>query len=75
MSLSYNSVHPGLPETPMTEDMLADAAHREERTSRIPIGRMGTAEAVEYGVLCLASDQSSFVTGSESVVVCGATAQ
>ena len=70
-----NSVHPGLLETPMTQDMLADAAHREERTQRIPMGRVGTAEDVAYGVLYLASDESSFVTGSELVIDGGATAQ
>ena len=69
------SVHPGLLETPMTQDMLADAAHREERTQRIPLGRVGTAEDVAYGVLYLASDESSFVTGSELVIDGGATAQ
>jgi len=70
-----NSVHPGLLETPMTEDMLADAAHREERTQRIPLGRVGTAEDIAYGVLYLASDEASFVTGSELVIDGGATAQ
>ena len=70
-----NSVHPGLLETPMTQDMLADAAHREERTRRIPLGRVGTAEDIAYGVLYLASDEASFVTGSELVIDGGATAQ
>ena len=42
----------------MTEDMLADAAHREERTKRIPLGRIGTAEDIAYGVLYLASDEA-----------------
>jgi len=70
-----NSVHPGLLETPMTQDMLAAAAHREERTQRIPLGRVGPAEDVAYGVLYLASDESSFVTGSELVIDGGATAQ
>ena len=74
-SIRCNSVHPGLLETPMNQDMLADAAHREERTRRIPLGRVGTAEDVAYGVLYLASDESSFVTGSELVIDGGATAQ
>ena len=74
-SIRCNSVHPGLLETPMTQDMLADAAHREERTQRIPLGRVGTAEDIAYGVLYLASDEASFVTGSELVIDGGATAQ
>ncbi len=59
----------------MTEDMVADKAHREERIERIPLGRVGTAEDVAYGVLYLASDEASFVTGSELGIDGGATAQ
>ena len=70
-----NSIHPGLLETPMTEDILADTVHREERTQRIPLGRIGTAEDIAYGVLYLASDEASFITGSELVIDGGTTAQ
>ena len=70
-----NSVHPGLLETPMTEGILADPENREFRTSRIPLGRVGTSEDVAYGVLYLSSDESSFVTGSELVIDGGTTAQ
>ena len=70
-----NSVHPGLLETPMTEGILADPETRDMRTRRIPLGRIGTAEDIAYGVLYLASDESSFVTGSELVIDGGATAQ
>ena len=59
----------------MTQDMLSDAVHREERTQRIPLGRVGTAADIAYGVLYLASDEASFVTGSELVIDGGATAQ
>ena len=70
-----NSVHPGLLDTPMTEEMLSDNAHLEERIQRIPLGRVGQAEDVAYGVLYLASDEASFVTGSELVIDGGNTAQ
>ena len=70
-----NSVHPGLLETPMTESILADPEIRDMRTRRIPLGRIGTAEDVAYGVLYLASDEASFMTGSELVIDGGATAQ
>ena len=43
--------------------------------SRIPLGRYGEPEEVAYGVLYLASDESSFVTGSELVIDGGWTAQ
>jgi NAD(P)-dependent dehydrogenase (short-subunit alcohol dehydrogenase family) len=42
---------------------------------RTPLGRLGTAQDVAYGVLYLASDESSFVTGSELVIDGGRTAQ
>ncbi len=36
--------------------------------ARHPIGRLVTSEDVAYGVLYLATDESSFVTGSELVI-------
>ena len=42
---------------------------------RLPMGRVGTAEEIAYGVLYLASDEASFVTGSELVIDGGITAQ
>ena len=70
-----NSVHPGPIVTPMTEGRRSDAAVRELMTSRIPLGRYGEAIDVAYGVLYLASDEASFVTGSELVIDGGWVAQ
>ena len=70
-----NSVHPGTIVTDMTAGLLADEAYREDRMNRTPIGRLGTAEDVAYGVLFLASDEASFMTGSELVVDGGRTAE
>ena len=70
-----NSVHPGPIDTDMIRDTLTDPARVEERLKRIPLGRVGTSEEVAYGVLFLASDESSFVTGSELVIDGGITAQ
>ena len=70
-----NSVHPGVIETAMTANMLSDAAQRERSIARHPIGRLGRPEEVAYGVLYLASDEASFVTGSELVIDGGLTAQ
>ena len=70
-----NSVHPGVIVTDMTADMLADEAGREFNLARHPIGRLGIPEDVAYGVLFLASDESSFMTGSELVIDGGLTAQ
>ncbi len=70
-----NSVHPGVIITDMTAGMLADEAGRELNLARHPIGRLGVPEDVAYGVLFLASDESSFMTGSELVIDGGLTAQ
>ena len=68
-----NSIHPG----PIETDMLREAfgPDREERMTRIPLGYIGSTEDIAYGALYLASDESSFVTGSELVIDGGWTAQ
>ena len=70
-----NSVHPGPIVTPMTAAGRADPERTELPLSRIPLGRHGAPGAVAYGVLFLASDESSFMTGSELVIDGGWTAQ
>ena len=70
-----NSVHPGPIDTDMLAAVYSDPEERRLRVSRIPMGREGTVEEVAYGVLFLASDESSFMTGSELVIDGGATAQ
>ncbi|MEW6300302.1 MAG: glucose 1-dehydrogenase, partial [Thermodesulfobacteriota bacterium] len=71
--IRVNSVHPGRIETPMTANL---APERREMVLRLtPLGRDGKPEEVAYGVLYLASDESSFVTGAELVIDGGYTAQ
>ncbi len=62
-----NSIHPG----PIDTDMIRAATNSirpETRVGEIPIGRLGQPEDVAYGALYLASDEASFVTGSELVI-------
>lgn len=70
-----NSIHPGAIDTAMGEQVWPNAETREEVVGRTPIGRMGVPEDIAYGALFLASDESSFVTGSELVIDGGMTAQ
>ena len=71
--IRVNSVHPGRIETPMTAPL---APERREMVLRLtPLGRDGKPEEVAYGVLYLASDESSYVTGTELVIDGGYTAQ
>jgi 3alpha(or 20beta)-hydroxysteroid dehydrogenase len=71
-----NSVHPGVIETPMTAPMMLNTQEgREANEARSPMRRIGQPEDIAYGVLFLASDESSFMTGSELVIDGGLTAQ
>jgi NAD(P)-dependent dehydrogenase (short-subunit alcohol dehydrogenase family) len=70
-----NSVHPGPIATDMIKDLLEGGPAWEQRLRRLPMGRVGTPEEVAYGVLYLASDESSYVTGSELVIDGGTTAE
>ena len=70
-----NSIHPGPIDTDMIQETLTDPAKLEERMQRLPMGRVGTADEIAYGVLYLASEEASFVTGSELVIDGGTTAQ
>ncbi len=70
-----NSVHPGPIVTDMIKDMLENREAWEQRMRRLPMGRPGTPDEVAYGVLYLASDESSYVTGSELVIDGGTTAE
>lgn len=68
-----NSVHPGIIETDMTEEML-DSVGREQWLARTPLRIIANAHDVALGVLYLASDESRYVTGSELVIDGGITA-
>ena len=70
-----NSVHPGVIETDMMQEVIRTEEERATRMSLTPIGRFGTAEDVANGVLFLASDEASYVTGAELVIDGGLTVQ
>jgi cyclopentanol dehydrogenase len=75
-NIRVNSVHPGYAHTPLTDPGYSHEIGRAEWClERIPIGRLGNAYDIAYGILYLASDESSFVTGAELVIDGGTTAQ
>jgi NAD(P)-dependent dehydrogenase (short-subunit alcohol dehydrogenase family) len=77
--IRVNSVHPGFIWTPMVEGYLKSMGNAEEGRKMLdslhPIGHVGEADDVAYGVVFLASDESKFVTGSELVIDGGYTAR
>jgi len=69
-----NSLCPGPIETPLLAELISDPARRERRLVHIPMGRFGQAPEIAKAALFLASDESSFMTGSSLVVDGGITA-
>ena len=71
-NIRINSIHPGVINTAMMD---GDTRSDEDWDRLIPLGRFAEPIEVAYGVLFLASDESSFMTGSELVIDGGFTAQ
>ncbi len=72
--IRVNSIHPGFCRTPMTNASYQNPEHYDALLERIPMGRVGQPEELAQGMLYLASDESSFVTGAELVIDGGVTA-
>ena len=70
-----NSIHPGPIDTDMIADRLDTPEGLAESLERVPLGRVGTVDDVAYGALFLASDEASYMTGSELVIDGGVVAQ
>jgi NAD(P)-dependent dehydrogenase (short-subunit alcohol dehydrogenase family) len=77
--IRVNSVHPGFIWTPMVEKFAESVGNPEEVKKTLgelhPLGHVGDADDVAYGLLYLASDEAKFVTGSELVIDGGYTAR
>jgi NAD(P)-dependent dehydrogenase (short-subunit alcohol dehydrogenase family) len=72
-NIRFNSVHPGYIITPLFKNLAAKTPLGVEKSiekegSTIPLGRMGTPEDIANGILYLASDESSYVTGLELII-------
>lgn len=72
LNIRCNSIHPAAIYTPMWEPMLGEGAVREARLADvhngIPLHRMGRADEVAALALLLASDEATYITGSEFTI-------
>ena len=66
--INVNAVAPGVIETDMTNDMLADENIKTALLSKIPYGRVGKPDDIANTVAFLASDESEYITGHTIVV-------
>ena len=73
-NIRINALCPGPLRTELLMKFLDTEAKRQRRLVHIPIGRFGLAKEMAYAALYLASDESSYMTGSEFVIDGGITA-
>jgi NAD(P)-dependent dehydrogenase (short-subunit alcohol dehydrogenase family) len=66
--IRVNSVHPGMLPPMRTSKMSADPEWRARMIGAVPMKREGRVEEVAHAVLFLASDEASYITGTELVV-------
>jgi NAD(P)-dependent dehydrogenase (short-subunit alcohol dehydrogenase family) len=70
--IRVNAISPGSIDTPGLSDLLASSEAGEQRkkmiSTMVPLGRLGTPDEIAKAVVFLASDDSSYVTGTELFV-------
>lgn len=67
-NIRVNAIAPGMIETPMIDPIKADSKAMEAMLAKVPMHRVGKPEEVSNLVLFLASDQSSYMTGSTVII-------
>jgi len=69
--IRVNAVSPGPIETPMLNDLTSTEAGQQRLKmliNSVPLGRLGTPDEIAKAVVFLASDDSSYITGTELFV-------
>ncbi len=78
-NIRVNAIAPAFTATPMVDELAAASRDPERALKKlaqvIPLGRLGQAEEIANAALFLASDESSFVTGTALILDGGLTAQ
>jgi 3(or 17)beta-hydroxysteroid dehydrogenase len=76
-NIRCNSVHPAFVDTPILDEYRERFGAEEALRKlgrQVPLGRVGLPVEVAYGILYLASDESTFTTGSELIIDGGISA-
>lgn len=73
-NIRVNALCPGPLHTELLMSFLNTDAKKQRRLVHLPMGRFGEAKEMAYAALYLASDESSYVTGTEFMVDGGLTA-
>lgn len=76
-NIRCNSVHPTFVDTPLLDDIrdrMGDEVMHDRLARQIPLGRLGQVDEIAWPVVFLASDEASFMTGSELVIDGGLSA-
>ena len=74
MGIRVNTIMPGWVHTPFTDYLYRDPEQSKFRTDRVPLGRWGEPEDIAAGILFLASDDASYMTGGELLMDGGVSA-
>jgi NAD(P)-dependent dehydrogenase (short-subunit alcohol dehydrogenase family) len=72
-NIRFNVIFPGYIYTPQFERLASNSpggieGSVEKESKRIPLGRMGQPEEIANGILFLASDEASYITGAELII-------
>lgn len=67
-NIRVNSIHPGAIDTQMTRDTFTTDEAKQAIANTVPLKRLGTPEDVANLVLFLASDESSYITGTAQII-------
>ena len=73
--IRVNNIAPGYIRTDMTENSFSDSVLNKQRIDRMMIKRWGTVEDISAAAIFLASDASSYITGTDIVIDGGWTAK
>ena len=77
--IRVNSIHPGYILTPMVQTLIDESPDGDAKLAALialhPVGHLGSADDIGWGIVYLASDEAKFITGSALVIDGGYTAQ